>query len=151
MFPNNTPFVVLMADDDEDDRLLAREALLESCATYELRFVKDGIELLQYLRKQGDYSHSGDLPRPNLILLDLNMPRKDGREVLAELKSDPKFLQIPVVILTTSNTHQDMEYGHSLGAIFYQTKPVTFNAMVEFMRILGSYCAEHHANPASSS
>lgn len=146
MFPGNSPFIVLMADDDEDDRLLAREALLESQAVYEMRFVKDGIELMQYLRKEGSYVNNSDAPTPNLILLDLNMPRKDGREVLSELKTDPQFDHIPVVILTTSNTQEDIECGHTLGAVFYQTKPVTFSAMIEFMKTLGSYCSKRPTN-----
>jgi CheY-like chemotaxis protein len=138
MFSNKTPFIVLMADDDEDDRLLAHEALLESHSNIDMRFVRDGVELMQYLRGEGDYCDRPDLPRPNLILLDLNMPRKDGREVLAELKSDPKLADIPVIILTTSSTEQDVLRGSKLGAASYRTKPVTFNAMVDFMRSLDS-------------
>lgn len=135
----NNPFVVLMADDDEDDRLLAHEALLESKEIYHMRFVKDGVELMDYLRGEGSYKNK-PAPRPGLILLDLNMPRKDGREVLAELKADPHLEEIPVVILTTSNSQEDLQYSHDLGAAFYQTKPVTFCAMVEFMKKLTSYC-----------
>src|SRR5690606_14270373 len=97
MLQPSQSFVVLMADDDEDDRLLAREALLESQSSFEIYFVRDGVELMHYLRKEESYRERQDLPHPNLILLDLNMPRKDGREVLAELKSDPNFVHIPVV------------------------------------------------------
>lgn len=139
MFSGNKPFVVLMADDDEDDRLLAHEALLESQETYDMYFVKDGVELMEYLRKEGPYKEH-PAPRPGLILLDLNMPRKDGREVLAELKADADLKKIPVVILTTSNSHEDLQYSHEMGAAFYQTKPVTFGAMVDFMRKLSTYC-----------
>lgn len=138
MSQNNHPFVVLMADDDEDDRLLAHEALLESEAAYDIYFVKDGVELMEYLRHEGSYQNH-PAPKPGLILLDLNMPRKDGREVLAELKSDPNLLEIPVVILTTSNSQEDMQFGQRLGAAFYQTKPVTFSAMVDFMEKLIHY------------
>lgn len=142
----NKPFIVLMADDDEDDRLLAHEALLESKEIYDMRFVKDGVELMEYLRGEGSYRNQPG-PMPGLILLDLNMPRKDGREVLAELKSDPDLGKIPVVILTTSNSQEDLQYSHDLGAAFYQTKPVTFCAMVEFMKKLTSYCKPPLFNP----
>ena len=114
MLSGNKPFVVLMADDDEDDRLLAHEALLESKETYDMHFVKDGVELMEYLRGEGSYKEQ-PAPMPGLILLDLNMPRKDGREVLAELKADPDLLKIPVVILTTSNSQEDLQYSHDLG------------------------------------
>lgn len=133
---DNQRFVVLMADDDEDDRLLAREALIESHSLVEIYFVRDGVELMQYLRSEGSYRARPDLPMPNLILLDLNMPRKDGREALAELKSDPDLLQIPVIILTTSNTEQDIQCGAALGAASYLTKPATFSGLVEFMKSL---------------
>lgn len=145
--PTGDPsFVVLMADDDEDDRLLAHEALLESQETYDMHFVKDGVELMEYLRGEGKYRNQ-PAPKPGLILLDLNMPRKDGREVLAELKSDSVLAEIPVVILTTSNSQEDLQYSHDLGAAFYQTKPVTFCAMVEFMKKLTSYCNPQVFNP----
>lgn len=128
-----------MADDDEDDRLLAREALLESQSSFEIYFVRDGVELMHYLRKEESYRERQDLPHPNLILLDLNMPRKDGREVLAELKSDPNFVHIPVVIFTTSNNEVDIQYGAALGAASYRTKPVTFNGMVDLMKSLNVF------------
>ena len=146
MLSGNKPFVVLMADDDEDDRLLAHEALLESKETYDMHFVKDGVELMEYLRGEGSYKEQ-PAPKPGLILLDLNMPRKDGREVLAELKADPDLLKIPVVILTTSNSQEDLQYSHDLGAAFYQTKPVTFCAMVDFMKKLTAYCNAQVFNP----
>jgi|SRR5690554_2061000 len=140
--PSSSTFVVLMADDDDDDRLLAYEALIESKAGYEIHFVKDGIELMRYLYREGDFSAHRSNPLPNLILLDLNMPRKDGREVLVELKADPALAKIPVVILTTSNTQEDMHYTRALGATAYQTKPVTFKGMVEFMKSLTSYSTQ---------
>lgn len=139
---NSSTFVVLMADDDDDDRLLAYEALVESNAGYEIHFVKDGIELMRYLHREGDYNDNKSTPMPNLILLDLNMPRKDGREVLAELKADPVLKKIPVVILTTSNTQEDIHYTQALGATAYQTKPVTFKGMVEFMKSLTTYSTQ---------
>lgn len=151
MSTSKSPFVVLMADDDEDDRLLASEALLESESRYEMRFVKDGVELMQYLRREGDFRQQADVVRPNLILLDLNMPRKDGREALAEIKSDPDLGQIPVIILTTSSTHKDIFQSNSLGAASYRTKPVTFKAMVDFMKALGSLFYESRNKGESAS
>lgn len=139
MLPDKPRLLILMADDDEDDRLLAHEALQESKSHFEMSFVRDGVELMQYLRGEGDYQGQTDLRRPDLILLDLNMPRKDGREVLVELKDDPELAPIPVVILTTSSTQEDIDHGSALGAASYRTKPVTFNAMVDFMRDLGSF------------
>lgn len=133
--------VILMADDDLDDQLMAKEALLESRVTNELRIVNDGVELFEYLRGEGKFA-SGDNPWPGLILLDLNMPRKDGREALAELKSDPKLRRIPVVILTTSKTEEDMLRGYDLGAASYLTKPVTFAGLVDLMQTLGRYWVE---------
>lgn len=140
------PLIVLMADDDEDDCLLAREALLESSAPYEMRFVKDGVELMQYLRMEEEYCNPADAPKPNLILLDLNMPRKDGREALSELKSHQDFRRIPVVIFTTSNTPEDTECSTRFGAVFYQTKPVTFSEMVHFLEQLSGYCLAHDSD-----
>ena len=95
------PINILMADDDEDDRLLTVDALKESRVLNNLFCVEDGVELLEFLRHEGKYSDPASAPRPSLILLDLNMPRKDGREALQELKNDPKLRSIPVVILTT--------------------------------------------------
>lgn len=146
MLSSNKPFVVLMADDDEDDRLLAHEALLESEETYDIHFVRDGVELMEYLRGEGNYREN-PAPKPGIILLDLNMPRKDGREALVELKADPRLLEIPVVILTTSNSQEDLQFSHDLGAAFYQTKPVTFCAMVDFMKKLTAYCNTRAFNP----
>ena len=99
---NGNPIVILMADDDADDRMLTRDALDESRVLNELRFVEDGEELMEYLTRKGKYADAKDSPRPGLILLDLNMPKKDGREALKEIKSDPNLRRIPVVIMTTS-------------------------------------------------
>lgn len=151
MKQSTAPLIVLMADDDEDDCLLAREALRESSATFEMHFVKDGVQLLQYLRREGDYHDPVVAPKPNLILLDLNMPRKDGREALSELKASRDFKQIPVVIFTTSNTPEDVERSVRFGAVFYQTKPVTFDAMVKFLEQLTGYCLAHNASSLTQS
>jgi CheY-like chemotaxis protein len=130
------PVVILMADDDADDRLMAKDALEVSGLLNEIRFVEDGVELLNYLEQRGKYH---DAPRPGLILLDMNMPRKNGREVLKELKAHPEFKRIPVVILTTSQSEDDIKLGYDLGASSYITKPVTFDGLVAVMQTLGKY------------
>ena len=133
---------ILMAEDDADDRLLAREAMHESRVLNELHFVEDGVQLLNYLRGNGEYSNRELYPMPGLILLDLNMPKMDGREALAEIKADNRLRRIPIVILTTSKAEEDMVKGYDLGAASYITKPVTFDALVELMRTLGKYWVE---------
>lgn len=134
--------VILMADDDADDRLLAREAMHESRVLNELYFVEDGVQLLRYLRGDDEFSDRQAYPMPGLILLDLNMPKMDGREALAQIKADSGLRRIPVVILTTSKAEVDMMKGYDLGAASYITKPVTFDALVELMRTLGKYWVE---------
>ncbi|QCZ93210.1 response regulator [Salinimonas iocasae] len=136
------PINILMADDDEDDRLLTLDALKESRVLNNLYFVEDGVELLEFLRREGKYSDPSDSPRPSLILLDLNMPRMDGREALQEIKSDPALRSIPVVILTTSKEEEDMLRGYDLGCASYITKPVNFDGLVDLMRALGRYWIE---------
>lgn len=137
-----TPLIILMADDDADDRLLAQDAMHESRVLNELYFVEDGVQLLRYLRGDDKFSDRTLYPMPGLILLDLNMPKKDGREALGEIKADPRLRRIPVVILTTSKAEEDMVKGYDLGAASYITKPVTFDALVELMRTLGKYWVE---------
>ena len=139
---HRTPVIILMADDDEDDYMLAREALLESRLTNELHFVRDGEELMDYLYRRGKYAQKSNSPRPGLILLDLNMPKKDGREALTEIKSDPNLRQIPVVVLTTSKAQDDIYEIYDLGANSFITKPVTFSSLVEVMKTLGKYWFE---------
>jgi CheY-like chemotaxis protein len=130
--------VVLMAEDDSDDRLLVKDALSE-CSWYaDLRFVANGEELLDYLFRRGPYEGS-DAPRPGLILLDLNMPRKDGREVLREIKQHPDLRRIPVVVLTTSRADTDIHSTYELGANSFIAKPVQFEGLVNLMRVLGQY------------
>jgi len=139
---NGNPIVILMADDDADDRMLTRDALEESRVLNELRFVEDGEELMEYLTRKGKYSNVEDSPRPGLILLDLNMPKKDGREALKEIKSDPNLRRIPVVIMTTSQAEEDIFRSYDFGASSFITKPVTFDRLVELMRTLGEYWVE---------
>jgi len=132
------PIVILMADDDADDRLLAQDALSECKLANELHFVENGEELLEYLHRRGKYSQ-GNAPRPGLILLDLNMPRKDGREALREIKSDPNLKRIPVIVLTTSKADTDISKIYYLGANSFIAKPVAFDSLVNVMKILGNY------------
>lgn len=142
MSTSTKTLTILMADDDADDRLLAKEAMYESRVLNELYFVEDGVQLLNYLRGTAEFSDRSLYPMPGLILLDLNMPKMDGREALAEIKADPRLRRIPVVILTTSKAEADMVKGYDLGAASYIAKPVTFDALVELMRTLGKYWVE---------
>lgn len=128
---------ILMADDDPDDRLLVGEALAEHKVEADFRSVEDGERLLDYLHRRGAYAQPDAAPRPALILLDLNMPRKDGREALREIKSDPMLRQIPVVILSTSQSEDDVAGSYDLGANSFVTKPGSFD---ELLDVVGSIC-----------
>lgn len=136
------PIKILMADDDADDKMLAKEALQESRVINDLYFVSNGVELLAYLRGEGKFADRSTYPFPGLVLLDLNMPKMDGREALAAIKSDKNIRAVPVVILTTSKAEEDMFKSYDLGAASYITKPVTFEALVELMKALGRYWVE---------
>jgi two-component system response regulator len=136
------PITILIADDDPDDRQLTKEAFEENHLANELRFVEDGEELLDYLNQRGKYSDPDSAPWPGIILLDLNMPRKDGREALQEIKQDPRFRGIRVVIMTTSKAEEDVVRSYNLSAASYITKPVTFERLVEVVRALGKYWLE---------
>ncbi len=136
------PITILMADDDADDRLMTREAFEESRLGNDLRFVEDGEELMDYLQRRGQYSDPASSPRPGLILLDLNMPKKDGREALREIKADSHLKNIRVVVLTTSKAEEDIYRTYDLSAASYITKPVTFEALVEVIRAVGKYWLE---------
>ena len=133
--------IILMADDDDDDYLLAQKALQESKLLNQLCRVHDGEELLHYLRGEGDFA-SKPHSRPGVILLDLNMPRKDGREALKEIKSDPALSDIPVVIFTTSKAEEDIYKSYKLGVNSFITKPVTFESLIQVMQTLGTYWFE---------
>ncbi len=134
---NTRTITILMAEDDADDRLLVKEAFQESRVANDIHFVENGIELLDYLREQGKYKDADHFP--DLILLDLNMPRKDGREALEEIKADPNLRRIPVVILTTSKAEEDILRSYNFGAAGYITKPVTFEGLVNAIKGLGEY------------
>ncbi len=135
------PITILMADDDIDDRRLTKEALEESRLANDLRFVEDGEQLLQYLRHEGKYA-GDESPRPGLILLDLNMPRKDGRAALAEIKGVPELRHIPIVILTNSKEDEDIYRSYDLGVNSYIVKPVTFESLVDILHTLEKYWFE---------
>jgi CheY-like chemotaxis protein len=136
------PITILMADDDPDDRLLTADALKEARLINDIRFVENGEELLEYLRRTGKFAAPVDAPRPGLILLDLNMPRKDGRTVLKELKQDADLRTIPIVVLTTSKDDEDVYRSYDLGVNSYIVKPVTFEALVDILQTLEKYWFE---------
>ena len=133
---------ILLADDDPDDRQLTRDAFAENRLVNELHFVEDGEELMDYLRRRGRYRNLNGEPLPGLILLDLNMPRKDGREALKEIKADPELRRLPIVVLTTSKAEEDILRSYDLGVNSYITKPVTFKSLVELVKVLGQYWFE---------
>jgi CheY-like chemotaxis protein len=136
------PITILLADDDPDDRKLTQDAFAESRLANDLRFVEDGQELLDYLRRHGRFREAGAAPRPGLILLDLNMPRVDGREALQAIKADPSLRSIPIVVLTTSKSEEDVLRSYDLGVNSFITKPVSFKGLVEVVRVLGRYWFE---------
>lgn len=140
--PGSKPVTLLLVEDDPDDRLLAQDALQKSNLPHDLRFVADGEELMRYLRRAGEYAAGEEPPRPGLILLDLNLPRKDGREALKEIKEDPKLREIPVVVLTTSESEEDIRLTYRYGGNSFITKPVEFGTFVEVMKSLAHYWLE---------
>lgn len=142
MKPKPKLITILIADDDPDDCYLAEDALREARLMNDIRFVRDGEELLDYLYRRGPYAGKDAAPRPGLILLDLNMPRKDGREALQEIKADPELSRIPVVVLTTSRAEEDVLRTYQLGISGYMTKPVSFAGLVEAMQVIGRYWFE---------
>ena len=141
--PDGTkPITILLADDDEDDRLMTRDALRDARLHNDLRFVIDGVDLLDYLHHRGRHSDPASSPRPGLILLDLNMPRMDGREALKEIKANPDLRSIPVIILTTSKAEEDIIRTYDLGVNSFITKPVTFLGLVDVMKVFTRYWLE---------
>lgn len=139
---NKNPISILIADDDPDDRAMIKEAFEENFLLNELHFVEDGEELMNYLNRTGRYTNPDDNPMPGLIMLDLNMPRKDGREALEEIKSDPKLNHIPIIILTTSKTEEDIIKSYNLGVNCFITKPVKFVDLVQVTKTLGRFWLE---------
>lgn len=133
---------IVLADDDPDDRQLTGEAFQENRLANQLHCVEDGEELMDYLHRRGQFEKLRNEPLPGLILLDLNMPRKDGREALKEIKADPNLRRIPIVVLTTSKAEEDIVRSYDLGVNSYVTKPVTFKSLVELVKVLGRYWFE---------
>ena len=136
------PICILMADDDPDDCELTREALVESRLANQVYSVGDGVELMDFLYHRGQFTDSCNSPRPGLILLDLNMPRKDGWEALREIKGDPDLRSIPVVVLTVSEAEIDVHRSYDLGATAFAIKPVTFEELVQIIKTVGRYWFE---------
>ena len=136
------PINILVAEDDDDDYLLALRALKEAQLLNEVRRVCDGEELMRYLRHDGEYDGDGASPRPTIILLDLNMPRKDGREVLVEIRADPDLRRIPVVVLTTSKSEEDVLRSYDLGVNSFIRKPLTLEQLIEVIRVFKHYWLE---------
>jgi CheY-like chemotaxis protein len=125
------PFKILMAEDDPDDRLLLEAAFKDARFPGELLFVEDGESLMHYLHRQGHYADPALFPRPTIILLDLNMPRKDGRQALLEIKADPDLRQIPVIVWTTSDLDEDIKRCREAGADTYITKPMSYAGLLK--------------------
>lgn len=137
MHPN--PFVILLAEDDEDDFILTQRAFKQVDLNESIRRVKDGVELMEYLRHEGAFEDKAAHPRPDLILLDLNMPRKDGREALKEIKADECLKSIPVVVLTTSKADEDVICSYDLGVNSFVTKPVKMDRFVQAVKKIYEY------------
>ena len=144
------PIVILMADDDPDDRLSTQQALDESRVANDFYTVEDGEELINYLSRQGKYADEKTAPLPGVFLLDLNMPKKSGREALQEIKSNPELRPIPIVVLTTAKAEEDIFRSYDLGANSFISKPITFEGLVEAMRSLGRYRFEIVELPAEN-
>jgi len=136
------PITIVLAEDDLDDRLMATEALEESRLANDLHIVENGEELMDYLHHQGKFAEMEDWKIPGLILLDLNMPKKDGREALKEIKADPALRRIPIVVLTTSDEEEDIFRTYDLGVNSFITKPVSFESLVDIMKTLRLYWFE---------
>ena len=136
------PITILYADDDPEDRMLIQDAWQESRLANELHCVEDGEELMDYLHRRGKYAALAGSPLPGMILLDLNMPKKDGREALQEIKSDPTLRSIPTIVLTTSKTGEDILRAYDLGVNSFIVKPVTFQSLVGLTLALSKYWFE---------
>ena len=132
-------FTVLIADDDYEDRMLIRDAFSENRFRSDLRFVEDGEEVTNYLLRRDDYENPIDSPRPSLLILDLNMPKKDGCETLSFLRGHPEFRSIPVVVFTTSNAGEEVDRAYSLGANSFLTKPVSYTELCNMVNQLVQY------------
>jgi len=142
MNPSGKMLPILMVDDDKDDRLMTERALRKNRVINPILFLEDGEELVDYLKRQGQYADPAKSPRPCFILLDLNMPRMDGRRALEIIKADPEFKKIPIVVLTTSQAEEDIVRSYDTGANSFITKPVSFDGLVRVMESLKNYWLE---------
>ena len=142
MSRNSLPIRILVADDDADDRMMIKDAFEESRLGNPVDFVEDGVQLMNYLRREGEYASLVEQAYPGFILLDLNMPRKDGRTALREIKASPILQRIPIVILTTSKAEEDIVRTYNLGVNSFICKPVTFDSLVEIVKTVGRYWIE---------
>jgi CheY-like chemotaxis protein len=140
--PSRRLATVLSAEDDADFRLLVRRAVDRSKTRMDLRFVEDGDQLLDYLHGRGPYADADRAPRPGLVLLDLNLPRTDGRDALRAIKADPGLRTIPVVVFTTSNAAEDIALCYGLGANAFVRKPMDMTALVDLMSTIGHFWLE---------
>ena len=147
MSRNSLPIRILVAEDDADDRMMIKDAFEESRLGNPVDFVEDGVQLMNYLQRESEYANLADLPYPGFILLDLNMPRKDGRTALREIKASPILQRIPIVILTTSKAEEDIVRTYNLGVNSFICKPVTFDSLVEIVKTVGRYWIEIVALP----
>ena len=147
MNKSSQPIRIVVADDDADDRMMIKDAFEESKLGNPVDFVEDGIELMEYLNRQGKWTHLANQPYPGFILLDLNMPRKDGRTVLKEIKESTEFHRIPIVILTTSKAEEDIIRTYNLGVNSFICKPVSFDKLVDIVKTVGHYWIEIVALP----
>lgn len=147
MSRNSLPIRILVADDDADDRMMIKDAFEESRLGNPVDFVEDGVQLMNYLRREGEYASLVEQAYPGFILLDLNMPRKDGRTALREIKASPILQRIPIVILTTSKAEEDIVRTYNLGVNSFICKPVTFDSLVEIVKTVGRYWIEIVALP----
>lgn len=147
MIKSNYPIRIVVADDDADDRMMIRDAFEESKLGNPIDFVEDGMDLMEYLNREGKYSSLAGQPYPGFILLDLNMPRKDGRTALKEIKESAELHRIPIVILTTSKAEEDIIKTYNLGVNSFICKPVSFDKLVDIVRTVGHYWIQIVALP----
>lgn len=147
MMRSSLPIRILVAEDDADDRMMIKDAFEESRLGNPVDFVEDGMQLMNYLNREAEYSELVEHPYPGFILLDLNMPRKDGRTALREIKASPILQRIPIVILTTSKAEEDIVRTYNLGVNSFICKPVTFDSLVEIVKTVGRYWIEIVALP----
>ncbi len=147
MSRSSLPIRILVAEDDADDRMMIKDAFEESRLGNPVDFVEDGVQLMNYLQRESEYANLIDQPYPGFILLDLNMPRKDGRTALKEIKASPILQRIPIVILTTSKAEEDIVRTYNLGVNSFICKPVTFDSLVEIVKTVGRYWIEIVALP----